>query len=481
MNELVEKMMNWFEKVDRQPSLIDRKTQITVINNLQVLSDTIKNENPIISGHLLKLSNFVFMQNGQINWGKFGRVYEILSILQSNSLKEKESRNNAIIFISHRSVDKDFADLLCEALFSLGIPRNRVFCSSLPGNDVQQQISVEVKAAIKNSCLNIALLSYTFYESAYCLNEAGIIWFTDDVPILLIGLPEISENNMWGFLNKDYRLRSLGQEDELLQIFEKCFKETNISKPTSDILVNRAHKLIKDYNDLLINRPERTEPTNNAVIETDDEVVLKFYVALHKTRKIKKENVLAWLQDLEIYDISVDNAFDLIYSSGKGKIVDSVLELTIETFRNYTADVEQIKEKSYPILCSHIAKSSDKFLKMWENDEFDDYEKLFIAYIVDEKMSKLGDRWMANSQISDIQNWEQKCEIKGVVSTNYGRLLEKFIQNKFVYAVEWTDHGNVRAYSLCASLKSLLFDNSTQFYPEFQRLAKEYQEDPMPF
>lgn len=63
---------------------------------------------------------------------------------------------------------------------------------------IEQKISVEVKNTMKNSCVNIAILSNEYYQSAYCLNEAGIIWF-QDVPAIPIALPEIEPSNMIGF------------------------------------------------------------------------------------------------------------------------------------------------------------------------------------------------------------------------------------------------------------------------------------------
>ena len=98
-----------------------------------------------------------------------------------------------MVFISHRSTDKEIADLLFDFLIATGIDKRNVFCSSLPGNDVKEKISSEVKENLQESCVNIVILSSSYYESAYCLNEAGIIWFNDSVPVIPLALPEISE------------------------------------------------------------------------------------------------------------------------------------------------------------------------------------------------------------------------------------------------------------------------------------------------
>lgn len=96
------------------------------------------------------------------------------------------------VFISHRSTDKEVAEMLLDFLAGTGIPKEQIFCFSLPGNDIGSRISAEVKDALKNSALNIAILSHDYYQSAYCLNEAGILWYVD-IPVIAIAMPEITE------------------------------------------------------------------------------------------------------------------------------------------------------------------------------------------------------------------------------------------------------------------------------------------------
>lgn len=71
----------------------------------------------------------------------------------------QKKKVSPIIFISHRSTDKAIADMLLDFFSGTGIPRETVFCSSLPGNDINEKISGEVKTALKKSVVNIAILS----------------------------------------------------------------------------------------------------------------------------------------------------------------------------------------------------------------------------------------------------------------------------------------------------------------------------------
>ncbi len=82
---------------------------------------------------------------------------------------------NSVIFISHRSTDKEVADMIVYFFSATEISRDKIFCCSLSGNDINEKISDEVKTALKNSAINISILSYDYYQSAYCLNEVGAL------------------------------------------------------------------------------------------------------------------------------------------------------------------------------------------------------------------------------------------------------------------------------------------------------------------
>ena len=148
------------------------------------------------------------------------RTYsENLSELKTQKVMQKQQKDGIknTIFISHRSTDKDVADMLVDFFSGTGIPRESVFCSSLPGNDVKEKISDEVKKALKTSAVNIAILSQDYYQSAYCLNEAGVLWY-EDTPVIPIALPEINYENMYGFLNNEYKLRRLDCDTDISYI-----------------------------------------------------------------------------------------------------------------------------------------------------------------------------------------------------------------------------------------------------------------------
>ena len=174
-----------------------------------------------------------------------------------------KSSNNSKIFISHRSSDCSIADALFDFFVATGISRDKIFCSSLPGNNVKEKISVEVRETMKNSCLNIAILSTEYYQSAYCLNEAGILWF-QDIPIIPIALPEIQPTDMIGFLNDDYKIRRLDNADDLAYIYDTACAASTSNQAKASVVTAETRKLILKYQQLLSSRTYRFLQSSNS-------------------------------------------------------------------------------------------------------------------------------------------------------------------------------------------------------------------------
>ena len=88
-----------------------------------------------------------------VNLSNSARTY--YEQLEAFEGKKTAVAQKTVVFISHRSTDKAVADMLVDFLAGTGIPKISFFCSSLPGNDISEKISAEVKAALKDSVLNI--------------------------------------------------------------------------------------------------------------------------------------------------------------------------------------------------------------------------------------------------------------------------------------------------------------------------------------
>ena len=164
------------------------------------------------------------------------------------------------IFISHSTQDKIVADIFVDFLIAVGISREEIFCSSLPGNNVKENITTEIRESLDSSNVYICILSSSYYQSAYCLNEAGIIWYKKAATII-IGLPEITIDNMHGFINKDYMIRHLNNSDDIYAIIDDVISVLNLNQIKHQVISTETVKLVRKYNDFLTSR--RIESTEN--------------------------------------------------------------------------------------------------------------------------------------------------------------------------------------------------------------------------
>lgn len=384
-----------------------------------------------------------------------------------------------MIFISHRTTDKDVADMLVDFFSATGVPRDEIFCSSLPGNDVKTKISKEVKEAINKSVVNIAILSNDYYQSAYCLNEAGIIWYKDK-NIIPIALPEINESNMYGFLNNDYILRRLDSDTDISFIYDVVRKTMSIPQIDATPFVNEINKLKGKYNDFLKTR-EITIFTEDEIqhyftsdLTTDDERIVLYCLLEKGGRKITKSYVTNWLRDKEIYNVDVDNAFDLLSSFDGGKVENGTLIFGVTAFREYSSNSESIMMELEKCVNNHKNLSSIKFKKLLDTNAINDIQKLFVEYIIEEKVCHFGSSWKAEKQVESIRKWESKNNLNSTLSSNYEKCLDFLIQNKLVYESDWTSYSNPREYTLYNSVKNFLFNLPKEYIKELNDIKDIY-------
>ncbi len=209
------------------------------------------------------------------------------------------------------------------------------------------------------------------------------------------------------------------------------------------------------------------------------ERIVLYYIIRNNVRKVSKDMVRTWLYTDEIFEVNIDNAFDLLSSVGGGSVVDDTLELGIDLFRKYSANAQSLLTGLKEYVDKHRKLASDMFMKLWNANTLDSVTLLFICYIVDERIESFGDRWMAEGQIRNIQQWEIKHSLDSTLSSNYGTSLQFLIQNNLVHESSWTSYGNPREYSLYPSIRNLLFNCPKGIQEALQAIKdKHYQELP---
>ena len=218
-------------------------------------------------------------------------------------------------------------------------------------------------------------------------------------------------------------------------------------------------------------------------VTTDDERIILYYIAKKEVRKASFQSISDWLTQNEIFGVNIENAFDLLSSNGLGKTSDenaSIFELSMDVFRKLTSNTILFVTRLHPYIKKHQKLAAITFKNLWKQNSLDSTQKLFVAYLQDNKVSHLGARWMEASQIADIEQWENRNGMDAILSLAYGKCLEFFIDNNLVYASAWTSYDNPKEYTLYASLQNCLFAPSS----EYSNLSKEIKEEylyPLPF
>ena len=291
---------------------------------------------------------------------------------------------------------------------------------------------------------------------------------------------------MYGFLDREFKLRRLDTDTDITYIYDIVQRTTAGQQAISSVVTREAQKLKQRYKEYLTDRKVSesdvisiTTSTPELSLTTDDEKIVLCYILEKNIRKVSKGEVMKWLHENEIYNVNVNNAFDLLSLLGNGNIKNEILELNIDIFRRYSANASSYLLKLKPYQEKHIKLASDTFRKLWE-DGFSDEIYLFIDYIIEERVTSLEDRWVADLQVKSIQQWEAKQTLDSTLSDNYGSCLELFKQHNLVYESNWTSYGNPREYALCSSLQNLFFSSFTKQIQKLQQVKDKHIYD-LPF
>lgn len=398
------------------------------------------------------------------------------------------------IFISHSSKDVKYVEEIVDLLVRMGVPNDKIFCSSVPGYDipVSKTIFEFLKEQFLNYSLHVLFIhSSNYYRSAVSLNEMGAAWALRSNYTSIL-LPGFSYDKMIGVVNnQDIAIKLDNQnvlelKDKLNQLKDNLAAELGFSASQGIIWERSRDAFIDTIRQVSaqekVDLPTaglqiQQEPENKyygsqvesdfvADITTDDERIVLYYILTTGVRKVSKNSICEWLNKNEIYGINIDNGFDLLTSFGEGTVVDDTLNLDITLFRKYSADSGNIISALKGCVEGHVKKAADTFVELWEKKSFDKKLLLFLSYVIDERMTTFGDRWMSEGQVSNIKQWEKANCLEPVLSNNYGSCLEFFKQNDLVYASGWTSYGNPREYTLCTSLRDLLFNGNTAYATE---------------
>lgn len=140
----------------------------------------------------------------------------------SPSIPENSSIKKPLVFISHSSKDKKFVEALVELLEGIGLDKNTLFCSSVPGYwiGLSKDIFEALQSLFTNRSLYVIFVqSPNFYQSPVSLNEMGAAWAVraDYCSILT---PEMEFSKMTAVVNSHQTAIKVNNEDAKARLTE---------------------------------------------------------------------------------------------------------------------------------------------------------------------------------------------------------------------------------------------------------------------
>jgi len=155
-----------------------------------------------------------------------------VTLLSSSNQPEVDPIPSKNIFISHSSQNVDIATQLQSFLVNMGVDRCDVFCSSIPGQGIEDgaQINATIYQKIDTASQIIFLISQNFIASSYCMEELGVGWYRsvkENTKCYFLVLPDADLNDIHGFINKNVvKFTNLSEEKrEDLSTLIECICE----------------------------------------------------------------------------------------------------------------------------------------------------------------------------------------------------------------------------------------------------------------
>lgn len=399
----------------------------------------------------------------------------------------KDECNDQIkrIFVSHCREDLIPVEQFVDTLIDIGVKKGDIFYSSR--THMSAGIGSDFHSAIKESLYDaeivFLMLSKNYYNSSYCLQEAGAAWILDKklIPILM----GITYDKMEGFIDK--RILSVDAKenqfkDVLNHLKERGFIE-DIPK-NLEIFHDFAEKVKSSsvYIPNYVVEQNKIRETMHKGTLTKGEIVLLYYFLSNEVKYIYYlahfnllyRSILDFSKDYLKFDYEV--SINLMNDRGwlsKEIEAESNKELYClkhELFIDLISLDSVTKDEIYKNVNSRMIPDrkrtlNDRFL----NDELSHSQMMLLNYIECTKEVTFGVRWMANEQIEKIKEWENKVPVSNILSSDYEGALNFLKEHGYVDVLEVTAYENPR--------KLILNDRFKKEFSEMSKEAKDIYND----
>lgn len=213
------------------------------------------------------------------------RTLKCSSNIEVNDTMQKQPK----IFISHSSKDAEYAIRFTELFDSIGLNREQIFCSSVPGYNIpiDKDIFEYLREQFEqNDLYVIFLLSHNYYESIICLNEMGAAWALKSRSTTIL-LPGFNFDEIEGVVSKNkiaIKLTIEGDDikDKLNQLYENIIEEFGLTGKVDIIWEKKRAKFLDGILKIKDNRNSDLHRKYKILISPEAEEILREVVISHK-------------------------------------------------------------------------------------------------------------------------------------------------------------------------------------------------------
>lgn len=187
---------------------------------------------------------------------RFQKAFENVAVNYVAEQDRQPNRNEPIIFLSHKSDDKKYADALEKFIIGLGVKNNQLIYTSHPLHKIPLDANIYdyLRTRINGNTFMIFLWSDKYLESPACMNEMGAAWVVQSdytniyVPTFSFGNPKYREcavdiKKMGAVLNGDANCKA--NMIELKNKIQSIFKLEN-DEQVSQYLLDTFIKEIQE-------------------------------------------------------------------------------------------------------------------------------------------------------------------------------------------------------------------------------------------
>lgn len=177
-------------------------------------------------------------------------------VKDKEKINNNDSKQERIIFLSHKSDDKKYGDALRDFIIGLGVKDEQLIYTSHALNKIpmDKNIYEYLRTNINSQVFMIILWSDAYLDSPACLNEMGAAWVTQAdytniyVPDFSFGNPKYHEcavdtRKMGAVLNGDAHCKT-----SMIELKNKIVKmfELTVSEEKTSYLLDQFIESIKD-------------------------------------------------------------------------------------------------------------------------------------------------------------------------------------------------------------------------------------------